>query len=156
MVVSDMSEKRDIQADRAMCEAATKGPWKYVAHPIFGENSVRQDPVDWNGMGYQHICVVPAAKGTFHEANGRFIAESREALPHYIARAEEAESALSHERRKVDAAVEYMTHGTNGFEHGICGLCPLGPNTDCRAITATDCKRLVHDYLDAKAKEGAK
>jgi hypothetical protein len=64
--------------------------------------------------------------------------------------------ALSHERRKVEAAIEYMTHGTNGFEHGICGLCPLGPNTDCRAITATDCKRLVHDYLDAKAKEGAK
>jgi hypothetical protein len=68
----------------------------------------------------------------------------------------DAERDLAHQRRMTEAAVEYMTHGTNGFEHGMCGLCPLGPNTDCRAITATDCKRLVHDYLDAKAKEGAK
>jgi hypothetical protein len=70
--------------------------------------------------------------------------------------AKDKEFLCEHLERKVDAAVEYMTHGTNGFEHGICGLCPLGPNTDCRAITATDCKRLVHDYLDQRAKEGEK
>ncbi len=148
-----MSE-RDIKRDRAMCEAATKGPWKYVAHPIFGENSVRQDPVDWNGMGYQHICVVPAAKGTFHEANGRFIAESREALPHYIARAEEAESALAHERRKVEAAIEELRYRPcPEREKARTRACEDAKYAHLKSYDAL-CPKCWSDYLDQKAKEG--
>jgi len=61
----------------------TPAPWK--AEMRFGEWCVRQDPKDWDGKGYQHICVLPASKkgthyGEMFAANARVIAAAPEAI----------------------------------------------------------------------------
>lgn len=38
---------------------ATPRPWA-VGEALFGYRWIRQDPKDWNGMGYQLICNLPA------------------------------------------------------------------------------------------------
>ena len=56
----------------------TPGPWK-VEGPRFGYFTVRQDPKNWDGRGYQAICGLPsltkrsAWRPTF-EANAHLIA----------------------------------------------------------------------------------
>jgi len=51
----------------------TKEPWKVVG-PYFGHFYIRNDPAEWNGMGYQHICSVPYEQGVdFFHANARRI-----------------------------------------------------------------------------------
>jgi hypothetical protein len=62
----------------------TPGPWK-ACPPRFGHQFVRQDPKDWDGMGYQHICTLPQSnKGTHYgemfEANARLIAAAPDLL----------------------------------------------------------------------------
>jgi hypothetical protein len=57
----------------------TKGPRKCDKDPICGSWFVRQDPENWNGMGYQHICILPAEKkgthyGDMFKANAHLIA----------------------------------------------------------------------------------
>jgi hypothetical protein len=79
---------------------------------------------------------------------------AEKALPHYIARAEEAESALAHERRKVEAAIEELRYRP----------CPERKKARTRAcedakyahLKSYDalCPKCWSDYLDQKAKEG--
>lgn len=62
----------------------TAGPWLVVG-PHFGHWTVRQNPENWNGMGYQHICSVPADKkdtpgGVMHRANAHLIAAAPDLL----------------------------------------------------------------------------
>jgi hypothetical protein len=45
----------------------TPAPWTIANNgkPLFGDYSIRQDPRDWDGKGYQHIAILPASrKGT--------------------------------------------------------------------------------------------
>jgi hypothetical protein len=63
----------------------TPGPWKADKRPVFGEWFVRQDPENWNGMGYQFICALPANKkgthyGDMFRANARLIAAAPDLL----------------------------------------------------------------------------
>jgi hypothetical protein len=63
----------------------TRGPWKCDKDPVFGSWFVRQDPKDWNGMGYQLICDCPAErKGTHYgdmfKANAALIAAAPDLL----------------------------------------------------------------------------
>lgn len=63
----------------------TPGPWKCDERPHFGAWFVRQDPVNWNGMGYQLICDCPAEKkgthyGDMFKANARLIAAAPDML----------------------------------------------------------------------------
>lgn len=46
----------------------TPGPWAihHDGKPLFGYWHVRQDPKDWDGMGYQAICTLPASKAGTH------------------------------------------------------------------------------------------
>lgn len=68
--------QRDIAKDKEMCEAATPGPWevhggKHGETNIYaGEHEIASD-IDWN-----------------RTPDARFIAESRQALPYWIARYE--------------------------------------------------------------------
>ena len=62
----------------------TPGPWK-ACPPRFGHQFVRQDPDDWDGHGYQHICTLPQSnKGTYYgemfRANARLIAAAPDML----------------------------------------------------------------------------
>lgn len=63
----------------------TPGPWAISndGKPLFGNFSIRQDPENWNGMGYQAIGTLPAStKGTpagdMFAANARLIAAAPE------------------------------------------------------------------------------
>lgn len=74
----------------------TPGPWKAVMQ--FGDWFVRQDPKDWDGMGYQHIATLPAdRKGTHYgdmfKANAHLIAAAPDLLTACTAMVE-AEDAL--------------------------------------------------------------
>lgn len=56
----------------------TPGPWK-ASEPRFGDRFIRSDPADWDGMGHQLICSVPAARkgtpyGEMFRANANLIA----------------------------------------------------------------------------------
>jgi|SRR5580700_1672543 hypothetical protein len=42
---------------------AFEGPWVVSDRHEFGNWNVRQDPENWNGMGYQHICSLPVCGG---------------------------------------------------------------------------------------------
>ena len=72
--------ERTVAEVRAALAKATKGPWK-AEGPSFGYFTVRQDPVDWNGQGYQQVCGMPsltkhsAWRATF-QANADLIAHA--------------------------------------------------------------------------------
>jgi hypothetical protein len=62
----------------------TPGPWK-ACPARFGRQFVRQDPVNWDGMGYQHICTLPQSPkgshyGELFAANARLIAAAPDML----------------------------------------------------------------------------
>ncbi len=62
----------------------TPGPWK-ADEPRFGYQMIRQDPIDWDGHGYQAICTVPqSTKGSHYgemfRANARLIAAAPDLL----------------------------------------------------------------------------
>lgn len=64
----------------------TPGPWKVSSErPLFGFWQVRQDPLNWDGNGYQAICTVPASTkntpyGDMFRANARLIAAAPDLL----------------------------------------------------------------------------
>lgn len=86
------TDKRDIASDRAMCEAATKGPWtseeKFVAQgEAPGLLAVSDEDL-------QIIAVVGEIGEQQNHPNAVFIAKAREALPYYIDRCEAAEAKV--------------------------------------------------------------
>jgi hypothetical protein len=73
---------------------------------------------------------------------------------HYLTRTEEAESALSHERRKVDAAitelVETLCPHTRKFNTHECDWWRIKPTS------VASCHKCINDYLNQRAKEAEK
>lgn len=66
-----------------MSDKHTPGPWKFGQQ--YGQWFVRQDPKDWDGGGYQHVCNLPAERkgnhyGDMFAANARLIAAAPELL----------------------------------------------------------------------------
>jgi hypothetical protein len=119
-----MSEKRDIAKDRAMCEAATKGPWQWRGYTrprkMYLASLTHMIPIvmDFERWGMRNAqprfrdasrdlmvnasdLVIPddaENPNGFHginHADAKFIVEAREALPHYLARTAEAESKVA-------------------------------------------------------------
>ncbi|NGQ95044.1 hypothetical protein G3578_07580 [Brevibacillus sp. SYP-B805] len=83
--------KRDAAADLAMCEAATPGPWRNDHDQVTKENGVP-------------LFKAFRMRGDFQMRNDtRFITESREALPHWIQRAVEAEAEIERMRKETEA-----------------------------------------------------
>lgn len=76
----------DLEKLLQLAMASTPGPWAVsTKHPLFGSWTVREDPVDWNGCGYQLICSLPSAKkgghyGEMFRANAHFIAAANPAV----------------------------------------------------------------------------
>jgi uncharacterized small protein (DUF1192 family) len=81
--------KRDLQADLALCDAATPGPWESMPsiHAEF--------PFEICCNGF----LDPIVASAIDEADARFIAEARTGWPHAIRRALAAEAEL---QRVVD------------------------------------------------------
>ena len=66
-----------------MSAGHTPGPWKVVMQ--YGVWHVREDPLNWDGRGYQHIASLPTEKkgshyGDMFSANARLIAAAPELL----------------------------------------------------------------------------
>jgi hypothetical protein len=81
------------------------------------------------------------------------IEDAEAALTYLRSKVTQVEGERDHAARMVEAAIDYMTYDGDGFECGMCSLCPLEPSSGCKAITAKDCRRLIRDYLDKNAKE---
>jgi len=97
--------KRDLQADLALCDAATAGPWRMYGGK-FGETNVYYPPYD----NHDEVVSDIDADRT-HDA--RFIAESREAWPEAIRRAIAAEEKWAKLRSVV------ITNATGGNGENI-------------------------------------
>jgi hypothetical protein len=164
-------DERDIAKDREMCEKATKGPWMAVristqgTSPLdlkwdsYAEVVADSEVEEFISRGKGLATVVTDEKGQkiflsnecwgdgekvyftyFHPRDAVFIAESRTALPFYI-------DLCEHLERMVKAASDLVWR--------VLRCCPpVSPKT-CRR-NARDCEKCIRDYLDTKAREGAK
>jgi len=95
-----MSKVRDLEADLAICEAATPGPWYDITDRICSE--VTTNP---NG-GPQHwifqLWFKDEENMQNYAANARFITEAREGWPYAIRRALGAEAEVKRLREERD------------------------------------------------------
>ena len=97
-----MTEQRNAERDREIIAAATAGPWDYFggdgAYCIYDETYFNR-----------HIAYI-AADGVEskerEEANARFIAEAREAFPHWLERAVSAEKRVAELEKALAAIAE--------------------------------------------------
>ncbi len=122
--------KRDIAADRAMCEFLKIDRWLSVeARAEYGYGAwIDVNLTHGDDMGVAEDDIFTVAK----------------ALPHYLARCE-------HLERMVDAAFDALTKPWMPCPREV--QCPQ-PNV-CVESEET-CRQCWSDYLDQKAKEGAK
>ena len=101
-----MTEKRDLLADKAICEAATKGPWKDWE---FGGANMPDDGY-WITPAYEEwdraICSFGARVDEVDKANGKFIAAAREGWHHAIDRAIAAEAKNERIRKEIQTVSE--------------------------------------------------
>lgn len=68
---------------------------------------------------------------------------------HYLTRTEEAESALAHERRKVEAAVDELVR-----QRPCPPRIPCPPDAHPFETEREQCMKCWSDYLNQRAKEG--
>jgi hypothetical protein len=138
-------EKRDAQADLAMCEAATPEPWferaPYGDGLLTHHEVLTHDPdaAKAAAMGGFRICEV------FSPRNHRFIAEARTALPHWIKRAAAAEA----EAERLKAILDELDVDETGQGCLLCARCSI--MTDCD----TDCHEGDHFEKTVDADEEA-
>lgn len=141
-----MSDKRDIAKDRAMCEAATPGPWHRRRKKVLTDSQVDAIGQPWGkGLVVAGSVVVTSTIEGFRHLNTReldaeFIAESRTALPHYLDRTELAEAMLN---AAVDLIIEIARDDIELCEK-IC---------DAQWLEKCDLPHCIRAYLAAKAKE---
>ncbi|WNF07427.1 hypothetical protein [Brevibacillus borstelensis] len=89
------TDKRDLHADLAICNAATAGPWGWGVDN--GESLLQ------NSRG---VPVVFISEPGITDADARFIAEARTGWPHAIERALTAEELCAHQGRSILALAE--------------------------------------------------
>lgn len=95
-----MQAGRDAEKDLAMCEAATDGPWHTQPD---GRYSLAIVSVPEQEV----ICFTDSFGDGVHD--GRFISESRTALPHWIQRATMAEEEVKRLKNLIGGVVGSLT-----------------------------------------------
>lgn len=149
-----MPESRDPQVDLALCNAATRGPWKIYTEivQVFAEG--RESKAHAVGTAYDHpqlrgpvaitaayTEIIDADKSVHHGVHltledAEFIAAAREALPHYIKRTVAAEAEVERLRR----ILQRLGADDDGR---ICLMC-----THASAMTSCDCECRDMDHYD--------
>lgn len=90
---------RDLEADLAICEAATPGPWVVAL-----KDCVVRDY--WEVDGSRQV-VLSAANDI--EADAHFAAEARQGWPYAIQRAQEAEQEVDRLRNELEILQEQLS-----------------------------------------------
>ena len=110
-----MTEPRDIEKDKAMCEAATPGAWReyekeHVKSPSGTYRTIasetRNFETDGSLIGFD-------LDGYINPADSRFIAEARTALPYYITQYEAQQARIAELELKL-----MLHHYPNGIQEG--------------------------------------
>jgi hypothetical protein len=107
------------EAIKARVEKAFTGPWK-VEGPRFGYFTVRQDPHDWDGQGYQTVCGMPSltknsSMRPLFEGTADFIAHAREDIPYLLKRVTDVEARDQAREAEIRALIdEYRQRAQNG------------------------------------------
>jgi hypothetical protein len=108
--------KRDLNADLAICNAATSGPWKAVGWTIPTDDQYRVTQAEaggkevitaWQGVKYPGM---PEISGDEARANTIFAAEARTGWPHAIERAIIAEAEVESLRMQRDSLEATLQH----------------------------------------------
>jgi len=88
---------RDLEADIAICEAATAGPWEAQISQSGSEVVTGDDSSTWVcQLWYKDEDIMQN-----HKSNARFIAEAREGWPYAIQRALAAEARVAELEREL-------------------------------------------------------
>ncbi|PAD72399.1 hypothetical protein [Paenibacillus campinasensis] len=104
--------KRDLAADLAICEAATDGPWEWLAD-IVDNDTLRGDGgyVCHFGSEYRGL-----AGEEPYEDDKRFIAEAREGWPEAIRRAMAAEEQVGALIELLREAIDMITPNETDYK----------------------------------------
>jgi hypothetical protein len=89
--MSIATQVRDLEADLAICEAATPGPWIFNGNEIVASNDKRK-----------------GIAGALADEDCRFIAEAREGWSYAIRRALEAEAEADRLRNEIQILQEQL------------------------------------------------
>jgi len=99
------AETRDLDADLAICEAATRGPWE-LADNFRIRTALFPGQVSQSVVTGQWLAI---------DNDGRFIAEARQGWPYAIQRAQEAEQEVDRLRNELDMLQEQLSqHHSSG------------------------------------------
>lgn len=105
---------RDLEADLAICEAATPGPWKQFICPV--SDAMKDHPYH-HGVSSTRSTLVMAVTGPYGDTqsaqDAAFIAAAREGWPYTIRRALEAEDVIDRLRNELQ-----MCHEREMFRGG--------------------------------------
>jgi len=99
---------RDLEADLAICEAATPGPWMFCEY-----EHTRRDGTYWHiraGSGFFDDCSFQGFElaSYMSSSDARFIAEARTGWPYAIRRALEAEAEVDRLRNELNILQEQL------------------------------------------------
>ncbi len=133
-----MSEsKRDIAADKAMCEAATPGKWTVLLRGC-------------HELGYDIVGPRTGVRGMFaRREDANFCAESHAALPHYIDRTKAAESRDAELEAMLDEALQILAFSR----------CALVQSAECPVVgdpSVEECKRCWGERIERTVEEAKK
>ncbi|CAM3745438.1 hypothetical protein COLU111180_06365 [Cohnella lubricantis] len=98
--VAVKGQARDLEADLAICEAATPGPWNKEGSEVWRRGTGYTDSED----GHKWIC------DAFKAENAQLIAAAREGWPYAIRRAMEAEAEVDRLRNELQMAYERISY----------------------------------------------
>jgi hypothetical protein len=96
-MTTSKNQARDLEADLAICEAATPGP--YTIEPCRCGHSACK---------FVFICKITYSDGRLLPEDARFIAEAREGWPYAIRRALEAEAEIDRLRAENAMLLEAL------------------------------------------------
>jgi hypothetical protein len=141
-----MPDKRDMAKDRAMCEAATKGPWE-VYTTGYGHYGVCQKGNSRCQITHAYANFEGYGNGS-SKRDSTLIAESRTMTPYYLDLCETQQERLKELEAALERAIAKL------MELGFCAQSKLGPKVLSKSTREEKCPDCIRDYLDAKAKEG--
>jgi hypothetical protein len=101
-----MSEQRNADEDREIIAAATEGPWDFFENE--GKRTIYDDTYFNRHIAY--IASGGVENDEREEANATFIAEARQALPHWLERAVSAEQRVAELEQKIDDAIDQIEY----------------------------------------------